>query len=160
MTDIDGEAEDAAAPVADLTTGSSSATANTNVSSAEEPSNPPPPPIVVTPNESPASNESPAPVEAAPTWKDAFIDPSFIQYLEEDILNFLTIIDIPNTGDRSAAIIALHLKEEDLRLRFTSASALIHLQMEYARGINNEALYDQAVVLHAKCSAFKKWLTM
>lgn len=92
--------------------------------------------------------------------KAVFSSVEFHDFIAENVLSFLDIMDIENGGVRREAILARKLNEEGIRNHLDLAEAFLYLQTELAFATRAEALVEHSIIYTNKCAAMKQWLTM
>lgn len=81
-------------------------------------------------------------------------------YLKAQIFDFLSIIDIANTHERRAIVVALKLGEEGLKKKIKIAAAYIDLQTDYSISAGIQELLEESKKYAAKLTAMKQWLNI
>lgn len=87
-----------------------------------------------------------------------FSNDMFHDFVAVTILQFLSLVDIADPGQRRGAIIALKLGEDGLHARFRLASSFLHLQEMYGLSIGQPQLVNDSKLYMTKLSEMKAWL--
>lgn len=118
----------------------------------------------------PAAPETLPPIEEPPPVIDpAKLDEAtsqalgsdhFADWIGENILRFLAIMEIENNGQRRAALLSFNLGEEGIKKRLAIASALMLIKTEYGMASSDPEIVKTAKKCISQIDGMRAWLTL